>query len=175
VRTTGATSLLAVLLLPLGLSMGGCAAGSGSSPAAALTVSPAVTSSAPSSSEATVSATSEPSPTPPRPVSTPGPTCVPGPITIVKGSVPEPVCLAVGSRLHLTSEASARQPWSAVQSSDPGVLSCQSTTHADGSVTATCHSVSPGSATLTTTTAPFAGDRYGPPQFRWQLAVTVTP
>ena len=52
-------------------------------------------------------------------------------------------------------------------------MTCVSTTHADGSVTASCRAKAGGVVTLTTTTAAFAGDPHGPPQALWRLDVTV--
>ena len=105
----------------------------------------------------------------------PGPTCDPVGITIRQGTRPQPVCLPTGTDLRLSSEAATHQPWSVLHSSDEAVLTCRSTTHPDGSISALCHALAPGRATLTTTTAPFAGDRHGPPQYQWQLVVTVQP
>jgi hypothetical protein len=121
-----------------------------------------------------VTTSSDPVPTdPPTASATPTAGCAPATLTIVKGTPPAPVCLAAGADLNLTSEASPLQPWSALDSSDPAVLSCHSTGHPDGSITATCHANKPGTATLTTVTAPFAGDPHGPAQYQWQLTVTV--
>jgi hypothetical protein len=104
-----------------------------------------------------------------------GPTRESGGITIRHGTVPQPVRLPTGASLRLSSEASVHQPWSALHSSDEAVLTCRSTAHPDGSISALCQALAPGQATLTTTTAPFAGDPHGPPQYQWRLVVTVQP
>jgi hypothetical protein len=83
------------------------------------------------------------------------------------------VCVHVGALLNVASEANRLQPWLPVQSSDPQVISCTSTQHPDGSVSATCTAHRPGAAMLVATTGPFAGDPHGPPQRSWTASVTV--
>ncbi|KAA2265373.1 hypothetical protein F0L68_04720 [Solihabitans fulvus] len=85
-----------------------------------------------------------------------------------------PVCLAVHATLHLTSEPSPLQPWSPLRSSDQGVLTCTSTPHDDGAITATCTALRSGTATITTVTTPKLGGPSGPQQFQWQLTITVS-
>ena len=99
--------------------------------------------------------------------------CGPATITVVKGNPQAPICLTAGTDLHIASDPSHLQPWSPLASSDPTVLDCHTTTHPDGSITATCHARRAGTATLTIITAPFAGDPHGPAQYRWQITVTV--
>lgn len=89
-------------------------------------------------------------------------------------SAPPPVCLTVGAILQVRSDPSPRQPWATLTSSAPDVLDCSSEQRADGSVTAECIARAAGSATVSTVTAPFAGDPQGPPQVRWQATVTVS-
>jgi hypothetical protein len=103
----------------------------------------------------------------------PTPTPQPNVVAVAKGDTPLPIRLTAGTDLHIHSGPSPQQPWSALESSDPAVLACHNIGHPDGSVTATCHAVTPGTATLTTVTAPFKGDPRGPAQHRWQLSVTV--
>jgi hypothetical protein len=99
--------------------------------------------------------------------------CGPATITVVKGNQPAPICLTAGTDLRITSGPSHLQPWSPLTSSDPTILDCSTTTGPDGSITATCHARRAGIATLSTITAPFAGDPHGPAQYRWQITVTV--
>ena len=94
-------------------------------------------------------------------------------LTVSAGSTPPPQQLPVGGTLHLTSQPSPNQPWAAFASSDESVLRCESTQHSDGSVTGTCTALAVGAATVSTTTAPFAGDPHGPPQYIWRVDVTV--
>lgn len=94
-------------------------------------------------------------------------------VRIKAGARPDPVCLPVNGLLHITSDPSPQQPWAALLSSDPKVLSCASQVGKDGAVTATCTPHLAGTVTITTMTAPFAGDPSGPPQYQWTLRVTV--
>jgi hypothetical protein len=84
-----------------------------------------------------------------------------------------PVCLRTAATLQLTAQPSPHQPWQPLVSSDPGVVRCQSTPAADGSLTGTCVAVASGSAALRTSTAPFPGDPHGPPQQDWTITVIV--
>jgi hypothetical protein len=93
--------------------------------------------------------------------------------TVRSREAPGRTCLIVGATLNVTSEASPLQPWAPLSTSDPSVLACTSSPGPDGTVTGTCRALRPGTATLSTFTGPFAGDPHGPPQYTWQLAVTV--
>lgn len=55
----------------------------------------------------------------------------------------------------------------------PEVATDGSAETGDGAATAACVAVRPGSVTVCTMTGPFAGDRHGPLQRHWQLAVEV--
>ncbi len=130
---------------------------------------------------ATVSATASATPTliTPRP-STPPPTtpsrrCASGVVTLRIGQAeaPRPICVTVGSTLRITTEPSPLQPWAPLESTDTAVIRCQSYRSAEGAITGTCVAAHAGKATVSTTTAAFAGDPHGPPQFSWQLPVTV--
>lgn len=94
-------------------------------------------------------------------------------ITVDAAHPPAPVCLRVGEKLQIVAGASPRQPWQAVASSDPAVVTCASTRGTDGAVSAVCHALRPGAAVLRTGTEPFAGDPHGPPQQSWELSITV--
>lgn len=114
---------------------------------------------------------SDPAPAPSTPAAAHA--CGPATITVVKGNPPAPICRIAGTDLRITSDQSHLQPWSPLTSSDPTILDCRTTSHPDGSITATCHAGRAGTATLTTITAPFGGDPHGPAQYRWQITVTV--
>ncbi|WP_284740315.1 hypothetical protein [Amycolatopsis sp. RTGN1] len=86
---------------------------------------------------------------------------------------PAPQCLNVGDVLYVTTETSPQQPWSLPVSSDESVLQCLPRQLSDGATTATCTARQRGNATVTTTTAAFAGDPHGPPQTQWELHVQV--
>ena len=86
---------------------------------------------------------------------------------------PEPQCLQVGASLRISAEPSPRQPWSLPASSDESVLRCAARLLPDGAAAATCTAMRHGTATVTTSTAPFAGDPHGPPQTQWHLVVNV--
>jgi hypothetical protein len=102
--------------------------------------------------------------------------CSRDPVTVTahQGDRPEPVCLSQGSTLRVSTEASPLQPWTPVTSSDESVLRCTSRALPGGAIEATCAAVNAGTATVTTSTGPFAGDPHGPPQENWQLQITVT-
>jgi hypothetical protein len=94
-------------------------------------------------------------------------------LPIQEGPEPEPVCLAVHGTLHLASATSPWLPWGDVRSSDDTILRCATTPVADGAVTATCTALRPGTVTLIASTSRKPGGPVGPPQFQWQLTVTV--
>lgn len=94
-------------------------------------------------------------------------------LPIQEGPEPDPVCLAVHGTLHLASATSPWLPWGEVRSSDDTILRCATTPVADGAVTATCTALRPGTVTLTASTSRKPGGPVGPPQFQWQLTVTV--
>jgi hypothetical protein len=116
----------------------------------------------------TTPATAAPIPTPTR-----SPRCGDATITVVQGTTPAPLCLRVGARLIILSQPSQLQPWSKLASSYTVVLDCRSDQHSDGSVTGVCTAREPGSVVVSTTTAPSAGDPHGPPQYLWQVTVTI--
>jgi len=108
------------------------------------------------------------------PTPAPGGACrAPESVRITAGAVPEPVCLPVNGSLRLTADPSPHQPWGQLVSSDPKILSCSSAAGPQGTVSGVCTPHLPGTVTVSTMTAPFAGDPHGPPQFRWELRVTV--
>jgi len=94
-------------------------------------------------------------------------------LPIRSGPSPAPMCLRIGGMIQFTAESSPRQPWQPLTSSAPGVLRCQSHPAVEGSIDGSCSALAAGSATLHTSTAPFAGDPHGPPQLFWDLTVTV--
>lgn len=151
----GAVSALALLL-------GACATGS---------VSPTAGDGVVSGSAGTGSA--PPTGAPPSPTRPADCGDLPLSLVIRPGDAPGPVCLRVGVLLTVTAGPSPYQPWQPIVSSATDVLDCSTTTSADGAIAAECRAGSPGTAVLTTTTGPFAGDPHGPAQFRWQLAVRV--
>lgn len=93
-------------------------------------------------------------------------------VRVRHGARPAAIRLPLRATLALIADPSPRQPWGPVVSSDPTVLRCASTTHPDGSVSASCTALRPGSATVHTTTAPLAR---GPRQHHWRLEVAVDP
>lgn len=97
------------------------------------------------------------------------------PITIRPGGQPTAICLHPGDVVTLTAPGSPIQPWQPPTSSDPAILSCASRALAAGALTATCHALGVGTATVSTRTAPFAGDPHGPAQHTWTLTVHITP
>lgn len=105
------------------------------------------------------------------------PACARTPSTIAAriGERPAPVCLRVGQSLTISTAASPAQPWQPMTASDASVLACTSQPAEQGALTATCRALRPGTATVSTTTAPFAGDPHGPPQYIWTLTVHVQP
>ena len=90
-----------------------------------------------------------------------------------RGERPPPLSLSVGTVLVVSAEASPHQPWQALTSSDDSVLECESWPGSQGSLEARCVALRPGEASVATVTSAFAGDPYGPQQFRWLLKVTV--
>jgi len=109
-----------------------------------------------------------------QPTPAPGGACLtPGSVRITAGAVPEPVCLPINGSLRLSSDPSPHQPWGQLISSNPKILSCTSESGPQGTVSGVCTPHLPGAVTVSTMTAPFAGDPHGPPQFRWELRVTV--
>jgi hypothetical protein len=94
-------------------------------------------------------------------------------ITARVGAAPAAVCLTRGGSLLVRTEPSHLQPWAPLASSDESIVRCRSRRLADGAVEATCTAVGPGTATLSTSTAPFGGDPHGPPQDTWRLPITV--
>jgi hypothetical protein len=109
----------------------------------------------------------------PSPASSPGCASA-GRVTVQTGTSPQAICLSVGREVLLDAPASPHQPWQPFASSNPDVLVCTSAPTNDGGATANCRALRPGTASVTTTTAPFAGDPHGPPQYTWQLTVTVS-
>jgi hypothetical protein len=86
---------------------------------------------------------------------------------------PVPLCLRVGTQLRFSATSSPRQPWQPLASSAPTVLRCDSHPAVEGSIGGECTATNAGQSTLTTSTAAFAGDPHGPPQYQWTLEVTV--
>ena len=99
----------------------------------------------------------------------------PSSITARAGERPRPVCLRVGQSLTITTQASPTQPWQLMTASNPALLACTSHGIGQGAVTATCKALRSGTVTVSTTTAPFAGDPHGPPQYTWSLIIEVKP
>ena len=95
-------------------------------------------------------------------------------VAIQPAGRPAGICLPVNGILRLAADPSPRQPWDQLASSDSAVLACVSQSSSNGSVTGACTALHPGTATVSTMTAPFAGDPHGPPQYLWHIAVTVT-
>jgi hypothetical protein len=109
-----------------------------------------------------------------QPAPAPGGACTaPASVRITAGALPEPVCLPINGMLRLTADPSPHQPWGKLVSSNPKILSCTSEAGAQGEVSGVCTPHLPGTVTVSTMTAPFAGDPHGPPQYRWELRVTV--
>jgi hypothetical protein len=97
------------------------------------------------------------------------------PITIRPGAQPGPICLHPGDAVTLNAQPSPQQPWQPPTSSDPDTLACTSQPLRDGALTATCHALRPGTATVSTTTAPYPGGAGGISQSIWTLTIHVTP
>ncbi len=95
------------------------------------------------------------------------------PITAQAGDQPAPICLHPGETLTITTQSSPAQPWLPMTTSDAAVVVCTSRPLANGALTATCHALQPGTATVSTTTAAFTGDPHGPPQYTWSLTIHV--
>jgi hypothetical protein len=148
------------LMLGALVAVAGCAASAGDQPATL------------SGGAASAASTATPPPSP-SPDSSPGCASA-GRVTVQAGTSPQAICLPVGRQILLDAPASPHQPWQPFTSSNPDVLACTSAPTNDGGATATCHALRPGTATVNTTTAPFAGDPHGPPQYTWQLTVTVS-
>jgi hypothetical protein len=91
------------------------------------------------------------------------------------GEQPAAVCLTPGATLHIVTDPSPRQPWSTLTSTDESVVRCTSRATPDGAIEATCTAVKPGTVTVSTVTASFAGDPHGPAQYMWRLEITVVP
>jgi hypothetical protein len=132
-----------------------------------------------SSGSATPARTARPGQPPPptTPASNGTPGCTPARATITAraGDQPVPVCLHPGHTLTITTEPSPLQPWQPMTSTDPAVLMCSSQPLPQGARTATCRALRPGTATVTTITAPFSGDPHGPAQHTWTLTIHVQP
>jgi hypothetical protein len=88
---------------------------------------------------------------------------------------PAPICFSVGHTVHLSTAPSPYQPWETFTSSDPDVVTCETSRVPDGAAQAKCTGRKPGTAVVTTGTMPFQGDPHGPAQQTWQLTITVTP
>lgn len=116
----------------------------------------------------------QPSAAPPTSEHPPPRHCPDAHLTVNPARPPAPICLRVGHILRLSTAASPLQPWENLTSSDPRVVTCESTRGADGAVQARCTGLKPGTAVLSTQTMPFQGDPHGPAQVMWQLTVTVT-
>ncbi len=97
----------------------------------------------------------------------------PAAITARTGEQPAPVCMRVGATVTITAQPSPAQPWQPMTTSDAAVLACTSKAVDQGALIATCRALAPGTATVSTTTAPFAGDPHGPPQHMWTLTIQV--
>jgi len=89
------------------------------------------------------------------------------------GEQPAPVCLRVGATVTITTQPSPAQPWQPMTTSDTAVLACTSKSADQGVLIATCRALAPGTAAVSTITAPFAGDPHGPPQHTWTLTIQV--
>jgi hypothetical protein len=156
---TAATCTFAVLVLSA------CVGGRPGGPASAQ----------PSSQGSAPDASARPAPGTPTPPGTPSGACAGNArqVTVRPAETPAPVCLPVGAVLRIDAPPSPRQPWQPFVTSDPQVITCTTTAGRDGAATATCHAVRAGSATVSTMTAPFAGDPHGPMQQLWELQVEV--
>lgn len=75
--------------------------------------------------------------------------------------------------LRIDAPVSPRQPWQPFVTSNPQVIACTTTARQDAAATATCRALRAGSATVSSMTAPFAGDPHGPMQQLWELEVQV--
>lgn len=99
----------------------------------------------------------------------------PSTITARIGDRPRPVCLRIGQSLTITTQASPSQPWQPMTTSNAAILALTSHSADQGALAATCKALRPGTTTVSTTTAPFAGDPHGPPQYTWSLIIEVQP
>jgi hypothetical protein len=124
------------------------------------------------------SSTGEPGPTPDaEPNRSAGQDCLAPStvVTAVKGEAPAPVCLRLGDHVTVTAPPSANQPWQAMTSDDESIVGCTSRQLTDGGLEATCTALALGTTTVSTMTAPYAGDPRGPQQSIWRLTITVMP
>jgi hypothetical protein len=125
------------------------------------------------STTATSAGTSTPSTTT-GPSTSPPAGCRSGAVAVeIHAAPPQRMCVLVGATIVVTAESSPRQPWQPLQTTDAGVLRCDSHPAVEGSIAGGCVALAAGSATLHTDTTPFAGDPHGPPQLEWELAITV--
>lgn len=85
------------------------------------------------------------------------------------------MCMHVGGTMTITAPPSAAQPWQPMKTSDATVVACTSHQENQGALTGVCHALKPGTAIVTTMTAPFAGDPHGPAQIMWTLRIHVVP
>ncbi|MGW4528600.1 hypothetical protein [Amycolatopsis sp. NPDC004378] len=104
---------------------------------------------------------------------TPADRCGPRTLTATPSTPPAAQCLTVGAVLRIQMPDSPAQPWSWPSSSDDSVLRCAARQLPQGAAEAVCSGRRAGTATVTTTTGPFAGDPHGPPQTPWQVTITV--
>jgi hypothetical protein len=125
------------------------------------------------SATATSAGTSTPSTTT-GPSAGPPAGCRSGAVAVaIHAGPPQRMCVLVGATIVLTAESSPRQPWQPLQTTDAGVLRCDSHPGVEGSIAGGCVALAAGSAMLHTETASFAGDPHGLPQLEWELAITV--
>ncbi len=75
--------------------------------------------------------------------------------------------------LRIDAPVSPRQPWQPFVTSNPQAIACTTRAGQDAAATATCRALRAGSATVSSITAPFAGDPHGPMQQLCELEVQV--
>ncbi len=104
---------------------------------------------------------------------TPAGRCGPRTLTATPSVPPAPQCLTVGDVLRIRMPDSPAEPWSWPVSSDASVLRCTARQLPQGAAEAICTGRRAGTATVATSTAPFAGDPHGPPPSQWQVTIAV--
>lgn len=87
---------------------------------------------------------------------------------------PAPQCLTADAVLRIRMPDAPARPWSWPVSSDDAVVHCTARQLPQGAAEAVCIGRRTGTATVTTSATPFAGDPHGPPQAPWQVTITVT-
>jgi len=90
-------------------------------------------------------------------------------VTVRPGDPPGSICVVVGATLRVTS-APSKPRWQPLSTSDPAVVSCDTTYDPAGTLSGTCRALSSGKAVLASTTGAPTEAR---PDTVWETTVTV--